>query len=59
MAKISKEAREMYAIFQDVGDWGDVNGMTGDYDSDIDSFAAQWKEIKNKIKQLKVDTDTL
>lgn len=49
----------MYAIFQDVGDWGDVNGMTGDYDSDIDSFAAQWKEIKNKIKQLKVDTDTL
>lgn len=57
--KISREAEEMYAIYLDAGVFddpqGDFKGMTGDWHEDMYNFASQWKEMKKKIKQIKVN----
>ena len=57
---VSKEVREMYEIYNDVGfELTDFTGMTGDFETDIDSFAKQYKNIKKAIKNIKTDYEEI
>ena len=49
--KITKEVVEMYKIFKDVGELSSYKGMTGDFEKDIESFAAQYNEIATIAKK--------
>jgi hypothetical protein len=58
MPKISTEVREMYNIWKDIGfDHSDFSGMTGNWETDMDEFARQYRNQKKRIKQIDVDAD--
>ena len=60
MPKISTEVREMYKIWKDIGfDHSDFSSMTGDWETDAQEFAKQYRNQKKKIKQIDVQADEI